>query len=62
MEPSQKEMIEQAYAGFNSRDIPAVLRLMHPNVHWPKAFEGTYVEGHDSVQNYWHQQWKEINP
>lgn len=62
MQAAQQKIIEQAYAGFNSRDIPAVLKLMHNDVHWPKAFEGTYVSGHEAVSDYWQQQWQEIDP
>lgn len=59
---SNQEIIEQAYAGFNRRDIPAVLELMHAEVRWPKAFEGTWVTGHENVRAYWQQQWQEIDP
>jgi hypothetical protein len=62
MESIYQKIIEQAYAGFNSRNIPAVLQLMHADVHWPRAFEGTYVSGHDNVQAYWQKQWTEIDP
>ena len=62
MKADQQKIIEQAYIGFNSRNIPAVLQLMHADVHWPKAFEGTYVSGHEAVGAYWQKQWTEINP
>jgi len=62
METAHQKIIEQAYIAFNKRDIPAVLELMHPDVHWPKAFEGTYVSGHEAVRDYWQKQWTEINP
>ncbi len=62
MESKNQEIIEQAYTAFNSRNIPGVLKLMHPEVHWPKAFEGTYVSGHEDVRNYWQKQWTEIDP
>jgi hypothetical protein len=35
---------------------------MAPDIKWPKAFEGGYVEGHDEVRAYWERQWDEINP
>lgn len=59
--PHQK-IIEQAYAAFNSRDADGVLKLMHPDVHWPKAFEGDFVSGQDNVREYWKRQWSEIDP
>jgi len=55
-------LIKKAYAGFNNRNIDAVLAIMHPNIHWPKAFEGGYVIGHEAVRTYWTRQWSEINP
>ncbi len=56
------DLIRQAYAGFNARDIPAVLATFHPQVRWSKAWEGDYVTGHDAVRAYWLRQWAEINP
>jgi hypothetical protein len=55
-------LIKDAYAGFNSRNIDSVLSIMHPDIHWPKAFEGGYVIGHEAVRDYWSRQWSEINP
>ena len=57
-----QELIKNAYAGFNSRNADAVLSVMHPNIHWPKAFEGGYVIGRNAVKEYWTRQWSEINP
>lgn len=57
-----KLLIKKAYQGFNSREIDAVLSLMHQDIHWPKAFEGGYVIGHEAVRDYWTRQWSEINP
>src|SRR3978361_260177 len=59
---SNQEIIERAYAGFNNRNVEAVLSVMHPDIHWPKAFEGGYVVGHEAVRDYWTRQWSEINP
>ncbi len=56
------ELIQTAYKGFNSRDIDATLAVMAPDVHWPKAFEGGHVIGHDAIREYWTRQWSEINP
>ncbi len=51
----------QLYQDFNTRRVDAVLSHMHPDVQWPKAFEGGYVSGHDEIRKYWTRQWTEIN-
>ncbi len=62
MEKQLQDLIKKAYAAFNARDIDTALSTMHPDVQWPKAFEGGYVSGHDEIRAYWTRQWKEINP
>ncbi len=57
-----EDLIRKAYAAFNARDIEAALATMHPDVQWPKAFEGGYVNGHGEIKDYWLRQWTEINP
>lgn len=57
-----QELIKNAYAAFNARDIDAILQVMHPEVKWSKAWEGDYANGHDEVSAYWERQWKEIAP
>ena len=57
-----QELIQTAYAAFNARNIDAILRVMHPQVKWSKAWEGDYANGHDEVRAYWERQWKEIDP
>tara|TARA_R110002020_G_scaffold61369_1_gene165222 strand:- start:1375 stop:1728 length:354 start_codon:yes stop_codon:yes gene_type:complete len=57
-----EELIKKAYSAFNSREIDSALSTFHPEVEWPKAFEGGYVTGHEEVRKYWTRQWKEINP
>ncbi|TDO23875.1 SnoaL-like protein [Pedobacter duraquae] len=56
------EIIKKAYAAFNARDIDAILRVMHPEIKWSKAWEGDYATGHADVSAYWERQWAEINP
>lgn len=61
--PDQHEnLVRKAYAAFNARDIDTALSTMHPDVQWPKAFEGGYVSGHEAIREYWTRQWVEINP
>ena len=55
-------LIKNAYAAFNARNIDTILRVMHPNVKWSKAWEGDYANGHAGVRAYWERQWKEIDP
>jgi hypothetical protein len=62
MEKQTDDLIRKAYAAFNARDIDTALSTMHPDVEWPKAFEGGYVSGHAEIRNYWTRQWTEINP
>lgn len=58
----QIELLRAAYAAFNSRDIDAALALMTPDVSWPRAFKGGFVQGRQEVRDYWTEQWSEINP
>jgi hypothetical protein len=57
-----QDLIHKAYTAFNARDIDTALAAMHPEVQWPKAFEGGYVSGQPAVRAYWTRQWTEINP
>ncbi|HZH95525.1 MAG TPA: nuclear transport factor 2 family protein [Flavisolibacter sp.] len=57
-----EDLIKNAYAAFNSRDIDTVLTMLHPDVHWANGWEGGYVAGHEELRNYWIRQWKEVNP
>jgi hypothetical protein len=62
MDNQIQNLIKKAYSAFNSRDIDTALSTFHPEVQWPKAFEGGYVSGHDDIRKYWTRQWTEINP
>ncbi|WP_311182313.1 nuclear transport factor 2 family protein [Hymenobacter volaticus] len=57
-----QELIKQAYAAFNARDIPTVLATLHPQVRWARAWEGDYATGHEEVRAYWQRQWQELDP
>jgi ketosteroid isomerase-like protein len=57
----REETLRQTYRAFNDRDIEAVLRLMHPEVDWPNAWEGGRVVGRDAVRDYWTRQFAEIS-
>ncbi|MDB5276430.1 MAG: ketosteroid isomerase [Ferruginibacter sp.] len=62
MASQYEDLIKKAYSAFNARDIDTVLSTMHPEVQWPKAFEGGYVSGYGAIREYWTRQWTEINP
>ena len=62
MNAQPEDLIKQAYAAFNERNIDEALLTMHPEVMWPKAFEGGHVRGHAEIRDYWTRQWTEINP
>jgi hypothetical protein len=62
MASQYEDLIKKAYNAFNARDIDTALSTMHPDVQWPKAFEGGYVSGHIEIREYWTKQWTEINP
>lgn len=56
------ELLRQAYAAFNRRDVDGALELMTPNVRWPKASEGGSVVGKNEIRAYWTRQWQEFDP
>ena len=57
-----RDVIEQAYAAFNARDIDRALSLMADDVSWPKASEGGKIVGKEEVRAYWTRQWSEFDP
>jgi ketosteroid isomerase-like protein len=54
-------VLRTAYRAFNARDIDAALRLMHPEVDWPNAWEGGRLVGHAAVRDYWERQFAAIS-
>jgi len=59
---TSEDLIAQAYAAFNQRDIDGALALMNDGVSWPKASEGGRVVGKEEIRAYWSRQWKEFDP
>jgi hypothetical protein len=57
-----RELISEAYAAFNRRDIDATLAFMSERVSWPKASEGGRVTGKQEIREYWTRQWAEFDP
>jgi ketosteroid isomerase-like protein len=56
-----EQLLRQAYAAFNTRDIDAALASMHPDVEWPNGMEGGRVHGHAEVRAYWERQFAVID-
>jgi hypothetical protein len=55
-------LLRAAYSAFNARNIDAALCLMTPDVEWPRAFKGGFVQGPEAIRAYWTEQWSEIDP
>ncbi|MGB7413670.1 MAG: nuclear transport factor 2 family protein [Thermosynechococcaceae cyanobacterium] len=55
------ELLRTAYIAFNAHDFDAVLALMTPDVHWPRAFKGGFVRGPEEVRAYWIEQGGELD-
>ena len=60
-DPEYEALLRRGYAAFNSRDVGAALAIMHPDVDWPNAMEGTRVHGRDAVRDYWRRQFEQID-
>lgn len=60
--PKHIDLLKQAYAAFNARDIETVLALMHPDVAWANGMEGGHVYGRGAVRSYWEHQWTLVDP
>jgi hypothetical protein len=61
VDAAAEQLLRRAYEAFNARDIEAAIALMHPDVDWPNAMEGTRVHGHDGVRDYWTRQFTTID-
>jgi ketosteroid isomerase-like protein len=59
--PDAEETLRSAYRAFNARDIEGAVKLMHPEVDWPNAWEGGRVVGRSAVRNYWNRQFAAIS-
>lgn len=58
---NHQALIQQAYAAFNVRDIPALLAMLHPQVRWARTPQGDHLTGPDAVVKYWWGLWQEID-
>jgi ketosteroid isomerase-like protein len=55
------ELLRQVYQAFNRREFETVLKMMHAEVDWPNAAEGTRVHGPDAVRQYWKRQFETLD-
>jgi ketosteroid isomerase-like protein len=56
-----ESLLRAAHEAFNGRDLDAALALMHPEVHWPNAWQGGRVRGREAVRDYWRRQFAVIS-
>lgn len=56
-----ERVLRSAYSAFNARDLDAAVRLMHPEVNWPNAWQGGRVIGRAAVRDYWSRQFAAIS-
>jgi hypothetical protein len=61
-EDAMIKLLKITYSRFNDRNLPDLLKVMHPDVVWPNGMEGGVVYGHKGVTDYWTRQWSNINP
>ncbi|GJG88901.1 ketosteroid isomerase [Gemmatimonadetes bacterium T265] len=59
---NDEAVVRAVYAGFNRRDLPAVLARLHGDVVWANGMEGGYEHGREAVRAYWTRQWAAIQP
>lgn len=57
-----RNLFDTIYSAFNTRDIEAVLAVLHPDVDWPNGWEGGRMVGREAVREYWTRQWAAIDP
>ena len=59
--PKYEALLRLAYDAFNARDIEAAVELMHPEVDWPNAWEGSRVIGKGAIRDYWTRQFTTLS-
>ncbi len=55
-------LVQRLYRGFNERNIPSVLALLHDEVDWANGMDGGHVHGREAIRDYWTKQWAAIKP
>jgi ketosteroid isomerase-like protein len=56
------DLLRHVYQAFNRREFESVLQMMHADVDWPNALEGTRLHGPDAVREYWRRQLETLDP
>ncbi len=56
-----EQILNAAYAAFNTRDLDAAIELMHSEVDWRNAWEGGRIVGREAVLDYWRRQFEAIS-
>ena len=51
MSNNDVEMLKRVYAGFNARDIDAVLAVLSDDVAWANGMDGGHVHGREAVRD-----------
>ncbi|MBB4288299.1 ketosteroid isomerase-like protein [Rhizobium leguminosarum] len=62
MSNNDVEMLKRIYAGFNARDIDAVIAVLSDDVAWANGMDGGHINGREAVRDYWTRQWAVISP
>jgi len=58
--PAAADLLQRVYEAFNRREFERVLSMMHADVDWPNALEGTRLHGPDAVREYWKRQFESL--
>jgi hypothetical protein len=61
-DPELEATIRRMYERFNAREVDEAIGLMHADVDWPNALDGTRIAGHDAVREYWLGQFAQFDP
>jgi hypothetical protein len=48
---NEVDLLKRVYDRFNTRDIEAVLAVLHEDVIWANGMEGGHVHGRDEVRS-----------
>jgi len=59
--PETQRTLRTVYLAFNTRDVETAVKLMHPDVDWPNAWEGGRAVGRAAVIDYWTRQFSAIS-
>ena len=55
-------LIRLAVERFNTRDIDALVTLLHPMAEWPDLMDDKLIWGREAVRDYWERQLSVVSP